>query len=65
MQLSARHDGDTIYPDGKRNGLDEHLEFLLNSTYSIKFVGFVGLGFCELVSLVPSRAVNYLITSWR
>lgn len=49
MQLSARHDGDVIYPNGKRNGLDEHLQFLLNSTFSINFVG---LGFGAVVSLV-------------
>lgn len=62
MQLSASHDGDVIYLDGKRSGLDEHLQFLLNSAYSINFVG---LGFSGVVSLVPPRAANYLITSWR
>lgn len=65
MQLSASHDLNVIYPGGKRNELDEHLHFLLNSTYSVNFVGFVGLSFGGVVSLAPSRAANYLMTSWR
>lgn len=41
VQLSARHDGDIIYPEGKRNGLDEHLQFFLSSILLILWVLWV------------------------
>lgn len=67
IQPSASSDGDVIYPDGKKNGLVELLQFLLSPIFSINFMLFVGIliFFFKDIHNVPSSAANYLIISRR